>query len=124
MMNTDLQRLQPYPFEKLAALKGGVTPPTIRHISLSIGEPKHPAPDFIRTALIDNLQHLATYPSTKGIPELRGAIANWAMRRFQLDRLDAEREVLPVSGTREALFAFAGGECGSRVDFRVAVKCN
>ncbi|HSB96514.1 MAG TPA: succinyldiaminopimelate transaminase [Spongiibacteraceae bacterium] len=106
-MNTDLQHLQPYPFEKLAALKAGIVPPAIPHIALSIGEPKHPAPDFIRAALIQNLQHLATYPSTKGILELRRAIADWAMRRFNLDRLDIEREVLPVNGTREALFAFA-----------------
>jgi len=106
-MNTDLQHLQPYPFEKLAALKAGIVPPAIPHIALSIGEPKHAAPDFIRAALTHNLQHLATYPSTKGIPELRGAIADWAKRRFHLDRLDAEREILPVNGTREALFAFA-----------------
>jgi N-succinyldiaminopimelate aminotransferase len=106
-MNPDLQQLQPYPFEKLAALKAGITPPAMPHISLSIGEPKHPAPAFIRAALIDNLRHLATYPSTKGIPELRQAIARWATRRFQLDGLDAETQVLPVNGTREALFAFA-----------------
>lgn len=106
-MNSDLQQLQPYPFEKLTALKAGVTPPAIPHIALSIGEPKHPAPDFIRAALTQNLQHLATYPSTKGIPELRNAIAQWAQRRFQLDALDAEQQVLPVNGTREALFAFA-----------------
>jgi N-succinyldiaminopimelate aminotransferase len=105
-MNTDLQQLQPYPFEKLAALKAGIVPPAIAHISLSIGEPKHAAPAFIREALTDNLRHLATYPSTKGIVELRQAIADWAMRRFQLDRLDVEQQVLPVNGTREALFAF------------------
>lgn len=107
MMNTDLQQLQPYPFEKLAALKAGITPPAIPHIALSIGEPKHPTPAFIREALVQNLQHLATYPSTKGLPELRNAIAQWTRRRFQLAQLDAEQQVLPVSGTREALFAFA-----------------
>lgn len=106
-MNTDLQQLQPYPFEKLAALKAGIVPPALPHIALSIGEPKHAAPAFVRDALVRNLQHLSTYPSTKGIPELRGAIAQWAQRRFDLARLDAEREVLPVNGTREALFAFA-----------------
>ncbi len=106
-MNSDLQQLQPYPFEKLAALKVGITPPSIPHIALSIGEPKHPAPAFIREALVKNLHHLATYPSTKGIPELRQTIARWAMQRFQLTALDAEQQVLPVNGTREALFAFA-----------------
>lgn len=106
-MNSELDQLQPYPFEKLAALKAGIEPPAVPHIALSIGEPKHAAPAFIREALVRNLQHLATYPSTKGIPELRTAIAQWAMRRFHLQALDAEREVLPVNGTREALFAFA-----------------
>jgi N-succinyldiaminopimelate aminotransferase len=106
-MNSELQQLQPYPFEKLAALKAGIEPPSIPHIALSIGEPKHAAPGFIREALVHNLQHLATYPSTKGIPELRASIAQWAMRRFHLRALSAEREILPVNGTREALFAFA-----------------
>ncbi len=93
--------------KKLAALKAGVTPPACAHIALSIGEPKHPAPDFVRNALIDNLSHLSTYPSSKGIVELREAIATWATRRFQLRALNAETQVLPVNGTREALFAFA-----------------
>jgi N-succinyldiaminopimelate aminotransferase len=106
-MNPDLDKLQPYPFEKLAALKAGVTPPACAHIALSIGEPKHPAPAFVRDALIDNLAQLSTYPSSKGIVELREAIAEWATRRFQLRALDADTQVLPVNGTREALFAFA-----------------
>ena len=106
-MNPDLEKLQPYPFEKLAALKAGITPPAQPHIALSIGEPKHPAPEFVRAALRDNLAQLSTYPSTKGILELRAAISAWAMRRFQLQALDAETQILPVAGTREALFAFA-----------------
>lgn len=106
-MNPDLERLQPYPFEKLAALKAGIVPPPQPHIALSIGEPKHPAPAFVRNALIDNLAHLSTYPTTKGIVELRQSISTWATRRFQLRALDAETQVLPVNGTREALFAFA-----------------
>jgi N-succinyldiaminopimelate aminotransferase len=107
-MNPDLTRLQPYPFEKLAALKAGVTPPAMPHIALSIGEPKHAAPQLVKQVLIEQLQHLSTYPSSKGLPELRQAITGWASRRFVLDgALDAEHQVLPVNGTREALFAFA-----------------
>ncbi len=109
-MNPDLSSLQPYPFEKLAALKHGVTPPAaLRPIALSIGEPKHPAPALVRDALIEHLAHLSTYPSTKGIVELRQAMAAWAERRFELPAgsLDCERQILPVNGTREALFAFA-----------------
>lgn len=108
-MNPDLSRLQPYPFEKLNALKAGVQPPEQPHIALSIGEPKHPAPDFATRRLVESLSGLSVYPTTKGIPELRAAIAGWAGRRFGLEAcaLDPERHVLPVNGTREALFAFA-----------------
>ncbi|MEZ5528521.1 MAG: succinyldiaminopimelate transaminase [Porticoccaceae bacterium] len=107
-MNTDLDKLHPYPFEKLNALKSGVTPPThLGHIALSIGEPKHPAPAFVKQVLTDSLEQLSAYPLTKGLPELRQAIASWLCRRFQLDQVDAETQVLPVNGTREALFAFA-----------------
>lgn len=115
-MNPDLDKLQPYPFEKLAALKAGVTPPAYAHIALSIGEPKHPAPAFVRSALSDNLAQLSTYPSSKGILELREAIAAWATRRFHLRTLDAETQVLPVNGTREALFAFAQTIVDRRAD--------
>ena len=109
-MNPDLQKLQPYPFERLAALKSGVTPPDKPHIALSIGEPKHDTPALVTAALQAHLQQgLASYPSTKGITELRRAIADWLSARFALapDAVDPERHVLPVSGTREALFAFA-----------------
>lgn len=106
-MNRDLDQLQPYPFEKLAALKAGVTPPAQPHIALSIGEPKHAAPEFVLQTLRDNLAQLSVYPNSKGLPELREAIAAWAMRRFQLRSLDPETQVLPVAGTREALFSFA-----------------
>ncbi|MBK1650303.1 succinyldiaminopimelate transaminase [Rhabdochromatium marinum] len=109
-MNTALNLLQPYPFERLAALKQGVTPPAdLSPIALSIGEPKHPTPVMIREALIAHLHHLASYPSTRGLPELREAIANWLMWRFQLGaaRLDPQTQILPVNGTREALFAVA-----------------
>jgi N-succinyldiaminopimelate aminotransferase len=109
-VNPDLQKLQPYPFERLAKLKAGATPPKeLAHIAMSIGEPKHPAPPFVVDALIKNLDGLGVYPMARGIPELRESIARWCTRRFGLKpgALDPERHVLPVSGTREGLFAFA-----------------
>jgi N-succinyldiaminopimelate aminotransferase len=109
-MNPDIARLQPYPFQKLAALKEGITPPAgLEHIALSIGEPRHEPPAFVAQAVTENLDLLSVYPGTKGVPELRGAIADWLGRRFRLPpgSVDAEHNVLPVNGTREALFAFA-----------------
>jgi len=109
-MNPDLERLQPYPFERLNALKSGTTPPDKPHIALSIGEPKHATPGLITAALQAHLgAGLASYPLTKGMPVLREAICDWLTRRFQLPpgSLDPERHALPVAGTREALFSFA-----------------
>ena len=107
-MNPDLDRLQPYPFQKLAALFGEVTPnPAYRAISLHIGEPKHDTPQFIKDALAANLGGLANYPTTAGSDALRGSIANWLQRRYSIPALDAKTQVLPVNGSREALFAFA-----------------
>jgi N-succinyldiaminopimelate aminotransferase len=108
-MNHALTQLQPYPFEKLRALLAGAQPPADkRPIALSIGEPKHKSPDFVAKALADNLDQLAVYPTTLGIPALREAIAAWCERRFGVPAgwLDAAHHVLPVNGTREALFAF------------------
>lgn len=108
-MNPDLDRLQPYPFEKLNALKAAVTAPAhLSHIALSIGEPKHQPPEFVLQTLRDNLARLVNYPTTKGLPELRATIAQWLTQRFKLDdqSIDPERHVIPVNGTREALFAF------------------
>ncbi len=108
-MNNALQQLQPYPFEKLRALLGSVQPAADKSpIALSIGEPKHRSPAFVAEALAANLDQLAVYPTTLGIPALREAIANWCRRRFGLPAgvLDPARHVLPVNGTREALFAF------------------
>lgn len=108
-MNRDLDRLQPYPFEKLAVLKAGVQPPAgVEHISLGIGEPKHPAPPFVIEKLTESLGAVSNYPTTKGMPELRQAMAGWCERRFDLQHgsLDPERNILPVNGTREAIFAF------------------
>jgi N-succinyldiaminopimelate aminotransferase len=105
-MNPSIAKLQPYPFEKLAQLKAGLTPPAVPHIALSMGEPKHPAPAFVVERLRQELGSLTQYPATLGLPELRTAIANWANRRFQLEQpLDSQTTVLPVAGTREALFA-------------------
>ncbi|WP_276486985.1 succinyldiaminopimelate transaminase [Ectopseudomonas mendocina] len=108
-MNPALDQLQPYPFEKLRALLGSVQPPADkRAIALSIGEPKHRSPEFVGQALTANLDKLAVYPTTLGLPELRQSIAGWCERRFGVPAgwLDAARHVLPVNGTREALFAF------------------
>ncbi|MBF7694369.1 succinyldiaminopimelate transaminase [Acinetobacter rathckeae] len=105
-MNTLLERLHPYPFEKLNALFKDITPAQLSAISLSIGEPKHPAPQFVIDSLAQNFQHLSSYPASKGLPELRQAIASWLTQRFHLKNISAEQQVLPVSGTREALFSF------------------
>ena len=106
-MNPDLQKLQPYPFEKLTALKAQVSPnQNLRPIALSIGEPKHPAPSFVTECLIDNITRIENYPTTKGIPELREAIANWLTQRFGLSQISSEQQIIPVNGTRAALFAF------------------
>ena len=106
-MNPDLARLHPYPFEKLATLFQDLEIVDKSPIALSIGEPQHPAPAFIQTIVRDNTDLLARYPSTLGIIELRQAIAGWLMRRYALRAVDAAHQVLPVNGTREALFAFA-----------------
>ncbi|GAA5234069.1 succinyldiaminopimelate transaminase [Verticiella sediminum] len=107
-MNPRLDALHPYPFEKLRAMMAGaVAPDGLRPISLSIGEPKHPTPAFIREALAANLDGLASYPATKGSQALRETIAAWLARRYGIPAPDANTQVLPVLGSREALFAFA-----------------
>ncbi|MGN6703984.1 MAG: succinyldiaminopimelate transaminase [Burkholderiaceae bacterium] len=107
-MNPLLDKLQPYPFEKLRAQIAGVTPdPAYRPISLGIGEPKHPTPAFIRDALAAHLDGLAVYPATAGGEPLRAAIAGWLQRRYGIPLPDAATQVLPVNGSREALFALA-----------------
>ena len=107
-MNPDLDRLQPYPFERLRALFAGITAPAgLPNINLSIGEPKHPTPALVRDALVANLGGLANYPLTAGIDALRQAIAGWLTRRYGLRALDFATQVLPVNGSREALFSFA-----------------
>ena len=109
-MNPNLSKLQPYPFERLAKLfEGASRPAQLQPIALSIGEPRHPTPGFITEEVITHLHGLSRYPATRGIPELRSAIADWLQQRFSLNpgMLDPEANILPVNGTREALFAFA-----------------
>jgi N-succinyldiaminopimelate aminotransferase len=106
-MNPLLSRLQPYPFERLRALTQDIVPSAAhRPISLGIGEPKHETPAFIKTALTEALGGLASYPATAGMPALREACAAWVQRRYGV-ALDAATQVLPVNGSREALFALA-----------------
>jgi N-succinyldiaminopimelate aminotransferase len=109
-MNPRLNSLHSYPFEKLAQLKQKARAPGDRqHIAMSLGEPAHPTPHFIQEALISHLHGLGNYPNTKGMAELRDAIGDWLARRFSLPResIDAGTQILPVNGTREALFSFA-----------------
>ncbi|MEQ1814942.1 MAG: succinyldiaminopimelate transaminase [Nitrosomonas sp.] len=107
-MNPNLSQLQPYPFQKLRQLFEGVIRNTALHpIDLQIGEPKHATPDFIRHAMIDNLDGLSTYPTTQGTPALRNSIAAWIRRRFNLPGINPDTEIIPVNGSREALFSFA-----------------
>jgi N-succinyldiaminopimelate aminotransferase len=107
-VNPDLAKLQPYPFQRLRSLFHGVTPSAdFTPINLSIGEPKHPTPPFIRQALIDHLDGLSGYPATQGIDALRVTIAHWLEKRYALPHINPQTQVLPVLGSREALFAFA-----------------
>jgi len=106
-VNPRLDRLQPYPFERLRALTQGIVPnPALRPIGLGIGEPKHPTPEFIKRALADALDGLARYPATAGEPALREACAGWLRRRYGVE-VDPGTQLLPVTGSREALFALA-----------------
>ena len=108
-MNQFLKNLQPYPFEKMRSLFADTQPDLSKSaIAMSIGEPTHPSPDFVLRVIADNLDKLASYPATIGMIQLRTAIANWLQKRFQLNSIDPVSQVLPVNGTREALFAFAG----------------
>ncbi len=116
-MNPNLDALQPYPFERLAALQRGVRPdPALTPISLSIGEPRHAPPDQVVQQLRDTLGELDRYPATRGTLELRTAISEWLIHRFALPpaSIDPERNVLPVNGTREALFSFV--QCATGPD--------
>ena len=107
-MNPNLSLLQPYPFQRLRDLFADITPnPAHKNINLSIGEPKHATPQLIKDALVNNLAGLATYPTTLGSIELRTTIANWIARRYGMVAPNPDKAILPVTGSREALFAFA-----------------
>lgn len=107
-MNPKLNLLQPYPFQRLRDLFKGTTPnPALSPINLSIGEPKHATPALIKDALVNNLVGLAVYPTTIGVPALREAISSWIARRYNIAAPNPENAILPVNGSREALFAFA-----------------
>ncbi|CAI8170576.1 MAG: LL-diaminopimelate aminotransferase [Cellvibrionales bacterium UBA7375] len=125
-MNPYFKDLQSYPFEKLKDLKAGITTnPDLEPIMLSVGEPKHAAPEFVKQTLCNAIDGLANYPSTKGLTALRETIANWATKRFNLatSSLDAETNVLPVAGTREALFAFTQAIVDSSNGLKPLVVC-
>lgn len=123
-MNPRLDLLHTYPFEKLARLKAGIVPPAnLAHIAMSIGEPQHEPPAFILETLRQNLHKLGSYPATIGLIELRAACARWLERRFTLgaNAVNAETMVLPVNGTREALFAFVQSAVDAKGDALVAM---
>lgn len=105
-MNSLMQQLNPYPFARLRALMTNLNAPTdLQPIMLQIGEPKHPTPKVIEDALVANLAGLAKYPASKGIPQLRHAASKWLQNRYGIE-VDAENQILPVTGSREALFSF------------------
>ena len=121
-MNPKLELLQPYPFARLRKLMDGLEPPAdLQPISLHIGEPKHPTPSVLTDALIQHLDGLAAYPVTAGIPELRQACAQWLMRRYSGVKINPDTEVLPVLGSREALFAFTQTIIDSSTEYQPVV---
>jgi N-succinyldiaminopimelate aminotransferase len=126
-MNPHLKHLHPYPFERLNQLKAGAVPPAhLKHIPLSIGEPKHPSPEFVKQVMSNSIDKLAQYPTTKGGIELRQTIARWLEKRFNLgtESIVPDQHVLPVTGTREALFAFTQAVINTDMDGPVVVSPN
>src|SRR5215470_17996975 len=118
-MNPLLASLQPYPFERLKQLFASVTPnAAYRHISLGIGEPRHATPQLVLDALAGATRELAVYPPTAGSPALHQACAGWVQRRYGVT-IDPASQILPVNGTREALFAFAQTVVDARPDATV-----
>lgn len=107
-MSPRLELLHPYPFQKLRQLFSDLTPnPALSHVNLSIGEPKHPAPELVKESLMSNLAGLSSYPATLGSDELRSSISKWIAKRYEIAAPNPATEILPVNGSREALFAFA-----------------
>jgi len=123
-MNPVLENLQPYPFQKLAGLLKDLEPnASLAPICLHIGEPKHATPEFIKQELANNLQGLAHYPTTQGSNWLRTSIAAWLAQRYQLDNINPETQVIPINGSREALFAFAQTVVDAHTSLRPVVVC-
>lgn len=123
-MNSALENLQPYPFQKLAELLKDLQPNTsLSPISLHIGEPKHATPEFIKQELANNLHELAHYPTTQGSNWLRTSIATWLAQRYQLDNINPDTQILPVNGSREALFAVAQAVVDTHTTPRPVVVC-
>ncbi|MCC6917422.1 succinyldiaminopimelate transaminase [Nitrosomonas sp.] len=124
-MNPSLENLQLYPFQKLTRLFEDLTPadPSLTSIGLHIGEPRHSTPEFIRQELISNLEGLARYPTVLGADNLRTGIAAWLMKRYHLPSINPDTEVIPVNGSREALFAFAQAIIDTHGTSRPAVVC-
>jgi N-succinyldiaminopimelate aminotransferase len=123
-LNPRLEQLQSYPFQRLTALLAGNQPPaSIKPVSLHIGEPKHPTPAFIRDTLVASLGGLSGYPATLGSDALRLAIAQWIARRYAIAQPDPATQVLPVNGSREALFAFAQAVIDTSSGNKPAVIC-
>lgn len=123
-MNPSLENLQPYPFQKLARLLEDLTPnATLSPIGLHIGEPKHATPEFIKQELANSLGELAHYPTTHGTNWLRTSIATWLVQRHQLDGINPDTQIIPVNGSREALFSFAQAVVDKHTTPRPAVIC-
>ncbi|MDQ3187181.1 MAG: succinyldiaminopimelate transaminase [Pseudomonadota bacterium] len=124
-MNPNLDRLQLYPFQKLKQLFEGITPnKDFSPISLHIGEPRHATPILIHQAFTDHLDGLANYPTTLGAKSLRASIASWLMRRYRLSAIDPEKEIIPVNGSREALFSIAQAVIDSSLSHAAAICPN
>lgn len=124
-MNPLLRSLQPYPFQKLShLLEGVITNTSLTPINLHIGEPKHETPAFILTELAKSLNGVASYPTTLGSKWLRTSIATWLAQRYQLTAIDPETEIIPVNGSREALFAFAQAVINNKTSEQPIVVCS
>lgn len=124
-MNPNLNLLQPYPFQRLRDLFAGTTPNSAYSaINLSIGEPKHATPQLIKDALVNNLAGLANYPTTAGSIALREAISAWISRRYNIPALNPEAAILPINGSREALFAFAQAVIDSKKPNPIVISPN
>lgn len=123
-MNSSLENLQPYPFQKLAKLLEDLSPDaSLSPIGLHIGEPRHATPEFIKRELINRIEGLAHYPTTLGTSWLRSSIATWLVRRYHLSNVNPDTEVIPVNGSREALFAFAQAVVDTHAGVEPVVVC-